>query len=207
MPNFTSSWFFDTPAGAHFWPIYAAGRAAERAGRVPRHGAWVSVGNTRLHPSTPCLHMVSHPVRADGEHYLRDREWGAGSVPPPAVRRFWRPPWAGYRTGWTASTRSGIAAPPRRPRSELLPSEYVKANRCYFTCEGRGERAAAVPRAVRRSLRNVRLGLSALGHRLAGYVAGDRRARGPYGRHARAHPGGQRARVLPPRLRDRGEQG
>ena len=23
-----------------------------------------------------------------------------------------------------------------RPRSELLPSEYVKANRCYFTCEG-----------------------------------------------------------------------
>src|SRR5207253_936003 len=61
---------------------------------------------------------------------------------------------------------------------------------------GRGERATALPRAVRRSLREVRLGLSALGHRLAGHVAGDRGARGSDGRHAGADPGGQRAGIL-----------
>src|SRR5262249_30012537 len=63
---------------------------------------------------------------------------------------------------------------------------------------GRGERAAAVHRALRRPLHHVRLGLPALGHRLAGHLAGDRRARGPEPRDAGAHPEPERARLLPP---------
>ena len=97
------------PRGPDFWPIYGA---AERLGApVAFHAtAQVSVGNTRFHQYTG-VHMVSHPfeqmvsiisVIANGvlDRFPRLRtaylEAAVGRVP----------------TGWTASTRSGIAAPP-----------------------------------------------------------------------------------------------
>jgi predicted TIM-barrel fold metal-dependent hydrolase len=116
-----------------FFPLY---ERAERLGvPVAFHAtAHVSVGNTRFHYYTG-VHMVSHPfeqmisiisVIANG---LLDRlprlqvaflEAGVGWVP------YWMDR---FDEKWKKRTRE-------RPRSELLPSEYVRANRCYFTCEG-----------------------------------------------------------------------
>ena len=106
---------------------------ARRARRLPRHGAGIG----RQH-ALPPVHRGPHgvaPVRADGEHHLRDRERGAGSLPPPAHGFLeagvgWVPYWMDrFDEKWHRRAAE-------RPRSELLPSEYVKANRCYFTCEG-----------------------------------------------------------------------
>jgi predicted TIM-barrel fold metal-dependent hydrolase len=131
MPTYVTPGF-DT-GEAHFWPIYAA---AERLGvPVAFHAtAQVSVGNTRFHQYTG-VHMVSHPfeqmvsiisVIANGvlDRFPRLRtaflEAGVGWVP------YWMDR---FDEKWHRRAAE-------RPRSELLPSEYVKANRCYFTCEG-----------------------------------------------------------------------
>jgi predicted TIM-barrel fold metal-dependent hydrolase len=131
MPTYVTPGF-DT-GEAHFWPIY---EQAERLGvPVAFHAtAQVSVGNTRFHQYTG-VHMVSHPfeqmvsiisVIANGvlDRYPRLRtaflEAGVGWVP------YWMDR---FDEKWHRRHAE-------RPRSELLPSEYVKANRCYFTCEG-----------------------------------------------------------------------
>jgi predicted TIM-barrel fold metal-dependent hydrolase len=118
---------------ARFWPIY---EQAERLG-VPlafHATAQVSVGNTRFHQYTG-VHMVSHPfeqmvsiisVIANGvlDRFPRLQvaflEAGVGWVP------YWMDR---FDEKWHRRAAE-------RPRSELLPSEYVRANRCYFTCEG-----------------------------------------------------------------------
>ena len=48
---------------------------------------------------------------------------------------------------------------------KMLPSEYVKTNRCYFTCEG----VAVGHRAIWRRVHDVRFGLPPLGYRVASY--------------------------------------
>jgi predicted TIM-barrel fold metal-dependent hydrolase len=115
-----------------FFPIY---EQAERLGvPVAFHAtAQVAIGNTRCHEYIG-VHMTSHPfeqmlsiisVMANGvlDRFPRLRvgflEAGVGWVP------YWMDRFDEKWKKRTAESR----------RSELLPSEYVLANRCYFTCE------------------------------------------------------------------------
>jgi uncharacterized protein len=116
-----------------FWPIYAQ---AERLG-VPlafHATSHAAVGNTRFH-SYVGVHMTSHPF----EQMISIISMIAGGI----LDRFprlqlafleagvgWVPYWMDrFDEKWEKRTAE-------TPRSELLPSEYVKAGRCYFTCEG-----------------------------------------------------------------------
>ena len=118
---------------AQFWPIY---ELAERLGvPIAFHAtANVAVGNTRCHEYIG-VHMTSHPfeqmltiinVITNGvlDRFPRLRvgflEAGVGWVP------YWM-------DRFDEKYHKRTAEP---LRSELLPSEYLRANRCYFTCEG-----------------------------------------------------------------------
>lgn len=116
-----------------FDPIYA--EAQELAVPVAFHAtAQVSQGNTRFHKYLG-VHMVSHPfeqmiaIISIISNGVLDRfpklkvaflEAGVGWVP------YWMD-----RFDEKYQARKAEMAP-----LQMLPSEYVKANRCYFTCEG-----------------------------------------------------------------------
>ena len=120
-------------ANQQFWPLYE--RAEQLGVPIAFHAtAQAASGNTRCHEYIG-VHMTSHPfeqmltiinVVSNG---ILDRfprlnvaflEAGCGWVP------YWL-------DRWDEKYHKRTAEP---LRSELLPSEYVKANRCYFTCEG-----------------------------------------------------------------------
>jgi predicted TIM-barrel fold metal-dependent hydrolase len=116
-----------------FWPIY---ELAEQLG-VPvafHASAQASIGNHRFHQYIG-VHMTSHPfeqmisitsIIANGvlDRFTRLKvgflEAGVGWVP------YWMDR---FDEKWEKRQAES-------PRSELRPSEYVRANRCYFTCEG-----------------------------------------------------------------------
>lgn len=116
-----------------FDPIYAA--AQELGVPVAFHAtAQVSQGNTRFHKYLG-VHMVSHPfeqmisiisIISNGvlDRFPRLRaaflEAGVGWVP------YWMD-----RFDEKYQARNAEMEP-----LKMLPSEYVKANRCFFTCEG-----------------------------------------------------------------------
>ncbi len=116
-----------------YWPLYE--RAEQLGVPVAFHAtAQAAVGNTRCHEYIG-VHMTSHPfeqmltiinVISNGvlDRFPRLKvaflEAGCGWVP------YWLDRWDEKYKRRTAESL----------RSELLPSEYIKANRCYFTCEG-----------------------------------------------------------------------
>ncbi len=116
-----------------FWPIYQ--RAQDLGVPIAFHAsAQEAIGNLRCHEYIG-VHMTSHPfeqmltilnVFSNGvlDRFPRLKvtflEAGCGWVP------YWMDRWD---EKWKKRTAESM-------RSELIPSEYILGNRCYFTCEG-----------------------------------------------------------------------
>jgi len=177
-----------------FDPIYA--EAQELGVPVGFHAtAQVAVGNTRFHKYLG-VHMTSHPF----EQMLSIVSVISNGVLDrfPKLKVGFLEAGVGFLPYWMERfDEKYLLRKSEMEPLKMLPSEYLKDHRCYFTCEGEESALPAGYRTVRRRMHDVCLRLSALGHGMAAQCKPSRPAQRHLGSNQAKDSRGQRESILP----------